>query len=94
MKIEWSLLPWDALEEVVKAAMSGNTRPGRVADDWKERPDKFGYSFDKIIRHLMERRRGKLKDEESGINPLAHLIFDALIALYGDIHDHVPQKNN
>lgn len=87
MKTEWHLLPWDALEEVAKAAMSGNNQPGRSADDWKNIPDKFGYAFDKIMRHLAERKRGKLKDDESGINPLAHLIFDALIALYGDMHD-------
>lgn len=87
MKTEWSLLPWDAIEEVVKAAMSGNIKSGRLPDDWKNIPDKLNYAFDKIMRHLMERKKGKLKDDESGINPLAHLIFDALIALYGDMHD-------
>lgn len=88
MKTKWSLLDLDALEEVVKAAMFGNSKPGRTAGDWKNIPDKFEYAFDKIMRHLAERKRGKLKDDESGLNPLAHLIFDALIALYGDMHDN------
>lgn len=88
MKTEWHLLDPDVLEAIAQAAMFGNTKPGRVSDDWKGIPDKWVYARDKIARHLAARARGQMADEESGLNPLAHMIFDAMIALYGDIHGH------
>lgn len=86
-KLEWDQLNWEVYSEVVKAAMFGNQKPGKNPDDWKAMPGKFDYAFPKIMRHLIERKLGKMRDDESGLNPLAHLIRDAEIALYGDIHD-------
>jgi hypothetical protein len=82
-KDDWSLVPWGPMKLVVRAFMSGNNKPGRQRDDWKQLPEWRDRMFMKIMRHLMEWYvGGSTRDSESRIHPLAHLICDALIALW------------
>lgn len=78
-KPDYSLLPWDALEEVVKVFQFGAKKHSR--DGWKDIPDAVQIYHQASARHLAELFKGNGIDNESGLHHEAHLAADALIAL-------------
>ena len=77
-KPRYDLLPPEALEEVVQALTWGVQAHG--ARNW-ETGQPWGSRFAKIMRHCWEWMRGVEKDKETGLNPLAHAIVQALFLL-------------
>lgn len=80
-KMDWTLLPFKQLEEVVKVLMMGAIK--YEVDNWKfvkpkERYDKAA------LRHRMSYQMGEKKDPESGCSHLAHEICCCLFKMWED----------
>lgn len=86
-KIQWRLIPWSALEIVVRAFMFGNMKDGRKPDDWQLVKNKRDIFFDAAIRHIISWKRGEKQDQESGLSHLAHACCNILILLWTDINE-------
>lgn len=78
-KLRWSLLPWDAVEEVVKVLMFGAEK---YADrNWEKGMD-WSRLFDAGLRHKVSWwQRGENEAEDSRIHHLAHDACDSLFLL-------------
>ena len=76
-KLRWSLLPMDALEEVVRVLEYGACNKYAM-DNWKQVPH-FGAYMDAIQRHWIAYFiKGEEFDKDSGLSHLAHMMCDVL----------------
>jgi len=68
-KLDYTLLPWDSIEDIVKVLEFGARKYAR--DNWKnveaERYVKAAF------RHLVAYQQGERSDQETGLSHLAHL---------------------
>ena len=80
-KADWSLLPFEALEEVVKVMEYGKTKYS--AHNWSS-GEGFKYSrvFNASMRHLLSFMRGEDKDPETGLSHIAHCACNILFLLH------------
>lgn len=80
-KTDWSLLPMEALEEVVKVLEFGARKYDR--NNWR-RGEGFKYSrvFNSLLRHAYAWWRGEDRDPESGYSHLAHMGCNIVFLLY------------
>lgn len=69
-KIDYTLLPWDGLEEVVKVLEFGAKKYAR--DNWKEVAEADKRYLSAAFRHLVAHSKGEHTDDETGISHLAH----------------------
>lgn len=84
-KLRWSLLPIDALEEVVKVLEFGASKYG--PNQWRELPEfEWVRILDALERHLNKLKRGIDRDDESGLLEAAHMTCNALFILEMMIH--------
>jgi hypothetical protein len=76
-KIRYTLIPVDAMEEVVKVMETGANKYG--PDAWRKTED---FDWTRIInaleRHLADLKRSVDKDSESGLLHAAHIACNAL----------------
>ena len=80
-KTRWSLLPFDALEEVVSVLNFGAVTKYQP-ENWKKVECKAPYA-DAIIRHWKKYFTDKEEfDSESGLSNLAHMACDVLFLLW------------
>ena len=93
-KLEWSLIPWNALGEVVKVLMYGKKKytqtldDGTVvsgADNWKLVDNAKERYWNAAMRHLIAIREGEKHDPETGLHHGAHACCDILFALWFDL---------
>ena len=75
-KLKWYLLPWDALEEVVKVYTVGSKK-------YAERNWEKGFTYSRLygalLRHLVAWfQRGERNDSDSGVHHLAAVAFCTL----------------
>jgi hypothetical protein len=79
-KLEWHLLPEDALEEVLKVFQYGKDKYGDF--NWLLEP---GFDYTRLDnsgrRHGSKWRRGQDRDEESNLRELAHICANYLMLL-------------
>jgi hypothetical protein len=69
MKRDFTLLPWDSVEEIVKVLEFGAAKYAR--DNWKKvEADRYVKA---AFRHLVAYSQGEQNDKESGMPHLAHL---------------------
>lgn len=80
-KPDWSLVPWEELEEVVKVLTHGKEKYG--AQNWKMVPEARDRYFAAALRHLTTWQTGDLVDE-SGHHHLAHAICSLLFLMWFD----------
>lgn len=84
-KLEWSLMPFDQLEQVVKVLMNGANKYGR--ENWKKCDDVNRYK-DALMRHTVAYVKGEKIDDVSkggdGLPHLAHAICNCLFLMYFD----------
>ncbi len=77
-KLQWELLPWEGLEEVVKVAEMGANKYGKY--NYRK-----GMEWTKVInsafRHLVSIRNGVDFDSESKLLHAAHLVFNGLMLI-------------
>ena len=81
-KPQWSLLPFEALEEVVEVLTSGAKK--YAPDNWKFVPDADARYMDAAFRHMAQYMQGEQYDEETGSNHLAHAVCCLLFKLWFD----------
>lgn len=82
-KPKLSMLDPDFIEEMAKAMMFGENKYAR--DNWRLGTN-YSEILDGIGRHLNDRIRGKVVDDESGLSPLAHLACRAMFLYYYEKH--------
>ena len=74
-KNRYDLLPYDALDEVVKVYTYGAKK--YEVNNWRK-GFRFGRIFAAMMRHLVAYWRGEDKDKESGLLHLAHAVWGCL----------------
>lgn len=67
-KLDYTLLPWDGVEEVVKVLEFGAKKYAR--DNWKKVESQRYMAA--AFRHLVAYSKGELNDSETGLSHLAH----------------------
>lgn len=78
-KADYSLLPFDELEELVKVLMFGAKKYGR--NNWKN-----GLSVNRLLsatyRHLKDFKNKTDIDKESGLHALGHVLANVIFMLW------------
>lgn len=78
-KLEWHLLPFEALKGTVKVLMFGKTKYGE--GNWQKG---MGWItvYNSLIRHVIAWRNGEDLDTESGEHHMSHIICNAIFLLW------------
>jgi hypothetical protein len=76
MKIDHTLIPIDALEEVSRALMYGKEKHG--AWGWIQNPKSYTELLAKTQRHIFEFQRGVTYDPATGLSHIACAICDLM----------------
>lgn len=88
-KRDYTLLPWQALNDVVDIMAYGAKKYNR--DNWMKVPKEEYVKA--LFRHLIQYIQGEDYDKESGFHHLAHLIADGLYAYQNFLSDmHIPME--
>lgn len=80
-KLQWSLMPFEELKDVVKVLMLGAKKYS--PDNWKKCDDVKRYK-DALMRHVISYVSGDERDEESGLSHLAHAVCNCLFLMWFD----------
>lgn len=80
-KLDWSLIPWDSVEEILKVLEFGKIKYSSW--NWST-GEGFKYTrvFNSLIRHLFAWIRGEDLDPESGLSHLAHAGCNIFFLIY------------
>jgi hypothetical protein len=78
-KIDWTILPWQPLEDVVAVLEFGAKKYAR--DSWQTVPNGRVRYVRAAFRHLVSHALGEVNDPESGLPHLAHAACSVLFAL-------------
>jgi len=81
-KPDYSLLPWGALEEVVRVLSYGAEKYSR--DNWRRVPDMKNRYLAAALRHTSSWARGEERDRESHLPHLAHAIVSLMFLLQSE----------
>ena len=80
-KTDWSLVPWDFVEEIVNVLEFGKVK--YAAWNWSRHGGfKYMRVFNSTMRHLLAWARGEDKDPESGLSHLSHAACNLLFIIY------------
>jgi len=97
-KLDWTLLPIDSLEDVVKVLAMGANKYNETGDgpntwNWTKGSGLGKWRLLKsLFRHLTSYMRGETYDPESGVNHLAHVVCNCLFLLH--YHKHPDKFGN
>ena len=80
-KLQWSLMPFEQLEDTVRVLMKGAEKYSR--DNWKKCDDVNRYK-DALMRHVTAYIKGEVSDPEDNLPHLAHAICNCLFLQYFD----------
>lgn len=69
-KLDYTLLPWDGVEEIVKVLEFGAKKYDR--DNWKHVSNAEVRYMAAAFRHLIAHNNGEKTDSETGLSHLAH----------------------
>ena len=90
-KPQWTLLPFKALDEVVKVLTIGARK--YAPDNWKKVPNARQRYIDAAFRHMSAYASGEKFDAETGKSHLAHAVCCLLFLLAFDL-DKTLEKTN
>jgi hypothetical protein len=90
-KPQWTLVPFKALDEVVKVLTIGARK--YAPDNWKKVPNARQRYIDAAFRHMSAYAAGEKLDVETGKNHLAHAMCCLLFLLAFDL-DKTLEKTN
>jgi len=80
-KMDWSLMPWEAVEEINKVLEFGATKYS--SQNWR---NGSGFSWTRVLssllRHTFAWARGEDLDLESGLSHLAHMGCNVIFLIY------------
>lgn len=80
-KTDWSLVPFEALEGMVRVLEFGAKKYSR--DNWRTGTGfKYTRVINSLMRHLFSYMRGEDLDKESGLPHIAHIQCNALFLAY------------
>jgi hypothetical protein len=85
-KLRFTLLPFDAVSEVVRVLMFGANKYGD--HNWIAVDNAHERYFDAAMRHLVARKEGERNDPESGLSHLAHAVCCGIFLLAMDLRNH------
>ncbi len=88
-KRDWTLIPWDSMEEVVKVLEFGAEKYAR--DNWQNVMPRDRYEK-AALRHRIAYQNGEKYDPESGLHHLAHEACCCLFTMWYDEHDEVEEN--
>lgn len=77
-KLPWHLLPWDALSELARVYQRGSEK--YTPRNW-EKGLSFEETWDSLQRHAQAWIAGNDHDEETKLNHMAHVAWNALALL-------------
>lgn len=80
-KLQWSLMPFEQLEDVVRVLMNGAKKYS--VDNWKKCDDVKRYK-DALMRHVVSYIKGEQNDPEDNLSHLAHAICNCLFLQWFD----------
>lgn len=83
-KTLWHLLPWKAVEQVVRVLEYGVRKYG-VEGGWMTVPNGKARYEDAHLRHAIERQNGETTDKESGLLHSAHMACNAIFLIAFDL---------
>lgn len=69
-KLDWALLPFESVEEIIKVLMVGAKKYKR--DNWQLVEDGDTRYFNAAMRHITSWKQGEDLDPETGLQHLAH----------------------
>lgn len=78
-KLKWSLVSWKALEPMVRVLMFGAEKYSK--DNWKKGLDEDEI-LESLTRHLTSLMDGELRDKESGLLHIGHIMVNAMFWSY------------
>lgn len=84
-KRDWTLLPLDAMEQVVLVLEHGERKYGR--DNWKKLEGLESRYQKALWRHLVALTKGESLDPETKLPHLAHLVCSALFIMQHEIEE-------
>ena len=87
-KLMWDLIPWDVLEEVVKAYTHGAKKYG--ANCWQTVPDAVPRYEAAMFRHFVAYKKGETYSDD-GLRHLAQVAWNAIALCWFDMHS-IPEK--
>jgi hypothetical protein len=79
-KLRWDLVPWEAIEEVVRVYTHGAEKYGE--NNWMGLENAENRYFAALMRHLVAWRNGERIDPDSGLKHLAQVAWNALALLW------------
>ena len=79
-KLDYSLMPWRAVDEVVKVLMLGAAKYQR--DNWKKVPNGMRRYAAAAYRHINAMMEGEWRDVESGLPHAAHAVCCLIFILW------------
>jgi len=83
-KLQWSLLPFEQMEDVVRVLMNGAEKYSR--DNWQKCDDTNRY-VDALLRHVIAYKNGQKNDtgkDGDGLPHLAHAVCNCLFLMWFD----------
>ncbi|CAB5220177.1 hypothetical protein UFOVP232_74 [uncultured Caudovirales phage] len=69
-KLDYTLVPWDGMEEVIKVLEFGAKKYAR--DNWKHVENADIRYLAAAFRHIVQYNNGEMTDKETGLSHLAH----------------------
>lgn len=79
-KLRWDLLPLDLVEKIVEVYTFGAQK--YEPNSWQKLDDGYNRYKAAMFRHLLEFEKGNTNDNESGLNHLAHMCWNAIAMMY------------
>lgn len=86
-KSRYDLVPWGAMESVVRVLTYGARK--YEPDNWKHIDSPRARYIAAGLRHLAARARGELIDQESGEPHAAHAVCSLLFLIWHDHHSEI-----
>lgn len=80
-KMDWAILPFGALEEVIKVLKFGEGKYGRGNFE-SNGGLQYSRLFNALLRHVIAFGRGEDRDPETGLSHIAHATCCALFLLH------------
>lgn len=81
-KLNWSLLPFDVVEEAVKVITFGAMK--YEPNNWQGVETERYVSA--LLRHFTAWRKGEIVDHESGLDHLSHMLTNLIFIIWQEKH--------
>lgn len=84
-KLQYNLLPIEAVEEIIKVLMFGITKYEK--NSWQSINHFNDRYYDAAMRHLAQWKKGEKLDSESGLSHLSHAATNCLFLIWKELQN-------